>query len=759
MNARTVPGFGGTVIRPGDAGYDAARAVWNAMHDRRPALIAQPRSTKDVAAAIRYARAEGLLIAVRCGGHSMPGHSVCDDGLVIDLRALNQVNVNPRTRQAKVGGGALLGEVDRATQQHGLVLPVGVVSHTGAAGLTLGGGVGRLMRRYGLTIDSLEAAEVVTADGEILRASVGEHADLFWALRGGGGNFGIVTGFEFALYELSELTVLAMFHPLAEARRVIERGRREMADPAARDELLWTSFLRRASDVPWVTPELVGRPGVMSLVEWSGDPGEGQAILEKIRSELQPAASDLSVVPFLFMQTITDDLFAHGLRTYIKAGFADDLPDGLIDALIGRAAELQSPISQVELLALGGAIARVDSEATAFPFRQARWLINIPATWRAPADDEREIAWARATYAAAKPFLTEGTYVNFMGDDEDDGTAGAYGRTIERLQQVKAVYDPDNVFRLNQNITPAAGGVPGPAAGGVPGPAAPRVSAAARVQRRLWGTDPRAWAELAEAHNQPLFEAVLDAANIGQGTRLLDVGCGSGLTLVLAEQRGAIPSGLDISPGMLHVARDRLPGADLREGDMESLPFGDAAFDAVTGVNAFQFAGDPRQALREAARVTRPGGRVVASLFAAPERSQGTVVHEAMNALIPPEQAGDHAPYALSAPGNLEAALADAGLRIADSGEVVCRWRYKSMDDAVEALLCSAGGARAVEAAGETKARDVTKRALARFQDPQTGVVTLVNTFRWVAARRPSWPAGRAASAAWQRHVARSKFL
>ena len=217
---------------------------------------------------------------------------------------------------------------------------------------------------------------------------------------------------------------------------------------------------------------------------------------------------------------------------------------------------------------------------------------------------------------------------------------------------------------------------------------------------------------------------------------MLDVGCGSGLTLVLAAERGAVPSGLDISPGLLGIARERLPEAELRDGDMESLPFGDAAFDAVTGVNAFQFAGDPRRALSEAARVVRPGGRVVASLFAAPERSQGTVVHEAMSALIPPGQAGDHAPYALSAPGNLEAAMAGAGLRATGRGEVVCHWRYASMDDAVLGLLCSAGGARAVEAAGEPAVRDVLKDALAQFQDPRTGTVTLRNTFRWVAGRR-----------------------
>src|SRR5580698_7075603 len=258
-----------------------------------------------------------------------------------------------------------------------------------------------------------------------------------------------------------------------------------------------------------------------------------------------------------------------------------------------------------------------------------------------------------------------------------------------------------------------------------PGSGGPAISAAAQVQRRLWSTDPRAWADLAEAHNAPLFEAVLDAAGVRQGTRLHDVGCGSGLTLVLAARRGAAPAGLDISPGLLSIARDRLPDADLREGDMESLPFPDAAFDAVVGVNAFQFAGDPRLALREAARVTRRGGRVVASLFAAPERSQGTAAHEAMSALIPPGQAGDHAPYALSAPGNLESALADAGLHGTGHGEVVCHWRYETMDDAVKALLCSAGGARAAEAAGRAAVRDVLRDALAQFQDPRTDVITL----------------------------------
>jgi FAD/FMN-containing dehydrogenase len=449
-----IPGFTGTVLGPADEGYDAARAIWNGMHDKRPALVARATSVADVVAAIAFGREHGLPIAVRCGGHSMPGHSVCDGGLVIDLRSLNRVTVDPVARRATVGGGTLLGEVDRAAQEHGLVVPAGVVSHTGAGGLTLGGGVGRLMRHHGLTVDSLLSAEVVTADGQVLRASATEHPDLFWALRGGGGNFGVVTEFEFALHEVGDLLILATFHPLDRAREVLELARETM-NAAPPDELLWTSFLRRGPEAPWMPEPLVGAHGVMSLIEWSGDLDAGRPLLEQLQARLAPAAGELGVIPFLTIQTMTDELFAHGLRTYIKAGFTHDLTDGLVDALLDRAATLGSPVSQVELLSMGGAIARVAPDATAFPFRDARWLVNIPASWYDPVDDEREIAWARGTFAAIGPHLSGGAYVNFMGDDEEDAGAAAYGRTLERLQRVKAAYDPDNVFRLNQNIAPA----------------------------------------------------------------------------------------------------------------------------------------------------------------------------------------------------------------------------------------------------------------------------------------------------------------
>jgi FAD/FMN-containing dehydrogenase len=449
----SIAGFEGEIVRPGDRDYDLRRAVWNAMHDRRPALIARCTSARDVVAAIEHGRRAQMPIAVRGGGHSMPGHSTCDGGIVIDLRPMNDVRVDAGARRATVQGGALLGELDRATQRHGLVVPAGVVSHTGVAGLTLGGGVGRLMRRFGLTIDSLLAAQVVTADGRVVRASEDEHPELFWGIRGGGGNFGVVTEFEFALHELSELLILATFHPLERAPEILARGGQAMASGAP-DELLWTSFLRKAPPLPWVPSELVGVPGIMSLIEWSGEPGSGRRRLEALRAELAPVAGSLDLVPFLEIQSVTDEIFAAGKRTYIKAGFAADLTDRLIATLCECGGQVASEFSQIEVLAQGGAIRRVAADATAFPHRDAAWLINLPATWVDAASDGEEIDWVRRSFAAIEPHLTGGKYVNFMGDDEDADSGGAYGVTLRRLRAVKRAYDPDNVFRLNQNVTP-----------------------------------------------------------------------------------------------------------------------------------------------------------------------------------------------------------------------------------------------------------------------------------------------------------------
>jgi FAD/FMN-containing dehydrogenase len=448
-----IPGFTGQLISPDHDRYDELRAVWNGMHDRRPALIAQCKTAEDVAAAIGYARAHDLAIAVRGGGHSLPGFSTCDGGLVIDLRPMNQVSVDPVTRRAIAAGGALLGDLDRATQRHGLVVPAGVISHTGVAGLTLGGGVGRLMRRFGLTIDSLRAAEVVAADGRVHRAAEDQNADLFWAIRGGGGNFGVVTEFEFTVHELSQLTVLRMFHDMADAHRVLGRAQQVIAGGAP-DELLWTSFARKAAPLPWMPAGLVGRPGIVTVIEWSGEPDPGREVLTALRDDLGPAASELGVVPFTAIQTEGDEFFGHGLLSYVKATFAAGLSPDLIDVVVAQGQRLGSEVSQIELLSMGGAIGRVAPEATAFPHRDAGWLINVPASWRSPSDTEREVSWVRETFAALRPVCSGGAYVNFMDRDEQASDQAAYGGTLRRLRQVKAAYDPQNVFRLNQNITP-----------------------------------------------------------------------------------------------------------------------------------------------------------------------------------------------------------------------------------------------------------------------------------------------------------------
>ncbi|MEP7177673.1 MAG: FAD-binding oxidoreductase [Pseudonocardiales bacterium] len=449
---RSIPGFTGDIITPDDMRYDQARRVWNVLHDRSPAVIARCSGPADVAAAIAFARRGGLRIAVRGGGHSLPGFSVCDDGLVIDLQLMNRVRIDVERRRAYVPGGALLGDVDRATQEHGLVVPAGVISHTGVGGLTLGGGVGRLMRRFGLTIDSLVSAWLVTADGQQVRAANDENPELYWAIRGGGGNFGVVTEFEFDLHELSQLVVLASFTRLPDLPQVLAQARGTMAD--APDELLWTSFVRKAPSRPWLPEHQVGRPGLMSVIEWSGDLAEGRAELDRISADLPAEVTTVDVVDFLDIQRAGDVEFGPGLRSYVKATFADQVSDELAAVLIDRGRVLGSPLTQVELLSMGGAIRRVGPGDTAFPHRDASWLINVPASWTDVADSEREIAWVRDTYAAIEPYVSGGAYSNFMGADDPDHGEIAYGTTLGRLQAAKARWDPGNLFRLNQNVEP-----------------------------------------------------------------------------------------------------------------------------------------------------------------------------------------------------------------------------------------------------------------------------------------------------------------
>lgn len=453
MTSVAIAGFRGTVTVPEDAAYDAERRVWNGMHDRHPAIIARPLDAEDVAVLVRYARERGLDIAIRGGGHSIPGFGVVDNGLVIDLSAISEVEVDPEKRTATVGGGALLGDVDRATQPHGLVVPAGVVSHTGAGGLTLGGGIGRLMRRFGLTIDSLLSAVVVLADGTIVRASDEENPELFWALRGGGGNFGVVTEFTYRLHELSEVLVLSTFHTMDQARRMLEVAQETMTDETT-SELHWTCFVRRGRAEEWLLSDYEGVPGIATLIEWSGPVDEGRAVLTAIKERIDPAGWELKIHPFTEIQSSEDELLHHGVHAYSKAAFARELSDELVDLVLQTAEGLGSSLSQFELLSAGGAIADVAAGDSAISWRDARWVMNALAIWEDPEVSDAEIAWARESYALVVPHAMGGGYVNFADADEEGAEWVAEGENLERLRRIKAVYDPENVFHVNQNIVP-----------------------------------------------------------------------------------------------------------------------------------------------------------------------------------------------------------------------------------------------------------------------------------------------------------------
>jgi FAD/FMN-containing dehydrogenase len=444
----TIPGFEGTLIGPVDEGYDAHREVWNAMVDRRPLLIARCKSAADVAAAIRHARARGLEIGVKCGGHSVLGLSVPQDGLMIDLTPMSDVRVDPDARRAVVGGGALLRFLDRATQRYGLATTAGNVSHTGVGGLTLGGGMGWLARQAGLACDNVDAYTVVTADGETLRASATDHADLFWGLRGGGGNFGVVTEFEFRL------------HPVAGHALVVELSF-DSADAAA-PMRRWRDLLPHAPRAATLTADAVtvdGRPMVLIGYVWVGDPDDGLAYLPTIRSIDTPRDESVSPMSYLELQSIGDEHHHHGLRRYAAGHYLTELSDAAIDAFLTRGVSAAegtdwSRVAAGGLQAYGGAIGEVRNEDSAFSHREALVEFFGGITWADSAEDEERMASARAFGAALAPFAS-GVYVNALFEVGEDGVRRAYGDAkLVRLAALKRRYDPENVFHLNQNIQP-----------------------------------------------------------------------------------------------------------------------------------------------------------------------------------------------------------------------------------------------------------------------------------------------------------------
>jgi FAD/FMN-containing dehydrogenase len=452
--------FAGEVLTHVDgAAYDDARAVFNAMFDRRPALIARATSTADVAAVLRFARASDLPIAVRGGGHSVAGYSTIDDGIVIDLGPMNRIEVDAATRRARVGAGARWGEVDRATQEFGLATTGGRMTTTGVAGFTLGSGSGWLERLHGLACDNLISAEVVCADGTVLTVSETEHPDLFWGLRGGGGNFGIVTEFEFRLHPVGPVLLGGLLlHPRDRAPEVCRFFRDFMAE-APREVAAGLIFMH-APPAPFVPVDLQGRPAVAIIAGYVGPLDEGAEVLAPLRAFAGPAVDVIGPMPYVDFQAITDAGNPPGRRNYWRSEVLREMTDDAIDTLVACAAMATSPASVVVMGPVGGAVADVADDATPIGGRSAPWLYHCYGIWT-DGDDDRHISWVRSTEAAMRPWAAAGIALNFVSDIDDARVRTTFGHDkYLRLEALKASYDPDNVFRQNQNIPPRAGGVP-----------------------------------------------------------------------------------------------------------------------------------------------------------------------------------------------------------------------------------------------------------------------------------------------------------
>ncbi len=446
--------FGGDLVHSGDPGYDEHRRVWNGSIDRRPALIARCAGVPDVVAAIGFGRDAGLPVAVRGGGHSFPGHSVCDAGIVIDLRPMSEVRVDPDRRTVTAQAGVLLGELDAATQRHGLAVPAGIVTHTGLAGLTLGGGIGWLMRKHGLTIDQLLSVTLVTAAGEVVKASEDENPDLFWGLRGGGGNFGVVTEFEFRLNPLGP-TVLAgpIYWAMKESPRLLRFYRDWIAE--APDELMTIVIHRKAPAVSFIPTEMHGEPVVSVVSCWCGELEEGERVIAPLRRFGSPRLDLCQPKPYLELQAMFDPSFPHGWWYYMRACDVDELSDDVIEIVADHSNRISSPLTAFPIWQMGGAVARVADDETAFGGRGAGHTFNITSMTEGQDGFEEERQWARDFWTALAPHH-QGVYVNFLMEEGEERVRQAYGaERYDRLKALKRTWDPDNLFRLNQNVPPS----------------------------------------------------------------------------------------------------------------------------------------------------------------------------------------------------------------------------------------------------------------------------------------------------------------
>jgi FAD/FMN-containing dehydrogenase len=451
----TIPGFKGRTLSPGDPDYDLARRVFNGMIDRHPAAIAQCVDTEDVVRALNAGRDAGLPVSVYGGGHAVTGSAVVDDGLCIDLRDLKKIEIDPATRTVRAGGGLTWGELDAATQEHGLAVTGGRVSTTGVAGLALGSGSGWLERKLGFTCDSLLSAEVVTADGRVVVAAADENPDLFWALRGGGGNFGIVTEFTFRLHPVGPIVLGGLLmYPAAMAGEVVRFWRDFMSK--APDEVGSGVAFITAPPADFVPEPVRGHPVVGVVVAYAGPIEEGQAAMAPLLEFGPPAITMVQPMPYVAVQQLIDQANPSGMQNYWSADFLAELPDEAIDTLVSVATNPVSPLTQVILVAGGGAITRVDDDATAFGGRDAPWNIHYLSMWPDPQETQRNIDYTKHIAASMKPWTTGRVYLNFIGDEGAQRVASGFGsEKYARMRELKKVWDPENVFCHNQNIPPA----------------------------------------------------------------------------------------------------------------------------------------------------------------------------------------------------------------------------------------------------------------------------------------------------------------
>jgi FAD/FMN-containing dehydrogenase len=442
----------GTVILPSDHNYDETRAIWNAMIDRKPAMMVQCTGIADIQATLAFARTENLPISIRGAGHNIAGNSLADGAVMIDLSTLRSVSVDPVAQRVFAGPGATLGDIDHETKEFGLAVPTGINSTTGISGLALGGGIGWLTRRFGMTVDNLISAQLVTAEGDVVIASATENPDLFWALRGGGGNFGIVTRWEFAAHPVSNVFAGLVVFPAAERASAIQHYK-ELVSTLPTTTSLWV-VMRKAPPLPFLPAEVHGQDVIIMALCHTGEPADGEACLEKIKSFGNPHGVHAGVMPFASWQQAFDPLLTPGARNYWKSHDFTDLPQEMTDTLIDFASKVPHPESELFIAHLAGHANTISPDATAYGHRHTQFLVNVHGRWQDPVDDEPCRQWARDLFDATKPYAAEGVYINFMTGDEAARVEEGFGSNYERLAAIKSKFDPNNIFNLNQNIKP-----------------------------------------------------------------------------------------------------------------------------------------------------------------------------------------------------------------------------------------------------------------------------------------------------------------